>query len=106
MLKNEYSKNSKSNMPLLLRHRPTRQLVAWILAFALAGALLYRYANWPQIIKAPGQASVIIHKTAGEIDVKLWPEEKWYEGPRNETELEKAALVMLVRFAARSLSFY
>jgi hypothetical protein len=46
---------------------------------------------------SPAQTSVIVHKTEGELDVLRWPEERWFEGPRNETQLEKAALVMLVR---------
>ena len=51
----------------------------------------------PPAAKMPPQSSVFIHKVEGEIDVLAWPEERWYEAPRNGTQLEKAALIMLVR---------
>ena len=47
---------------------------------------------------SPTQSSVYVHKTEGEIDVLAWPEERWFYGPRNESQLEKAALIMLVRY--------
>jgi hypothetical protein len=49
-------------------------------------------------VRGPAQSSVFVHKTEEEIDVISWPEERWFEGPRNETQLEKAALIMLVRY--------
>jgi Glycolipid 2-alpha-mannosyltransferase len=50
------------------------------------------------IRNSPGQESVYVFKNAKDIDVITWPEERWFEGPVNETQLEKAALVMLVRY--------
>ena len=51
-------------------------------------------------VLSPPQSSVYIHKSEAEIDVLPWPEERWFEGPRNESQLEKAALIMLVRYAS------
>lgn len=58
------------------------------------------------MVKLPAQSSVYVHKTEGEIDVLPWPEERWYEGPRNETQLEKAALIMLVRYACYRMMMF
>lgn len=97
MLKNGYSNGARATQAtMIMRHRPTRQLLVWLVAVILVGALLYRFTGWSS--GNPPETSVIIHKTAGEIDVKPWSEERWYVGPRNETELEKAALIMLVRY--------
>jgi hypothetical protein len=100
MVKTGYANGSHAGA--LIRHRTTRNLILWVIlaAFALSLYLvLYQPPSTPNI--QPGQmaqTSVLIHKTAGEIDVLPWPEERWYEGPRNESELEKAALIMLVRY--------
>ena len=100
MLKNGYSNGRTNRVSAILRHRPTRHLAAWLMAFTLVGAMWYYLADWPHGGgKVPTQQSVIIHKTSAEIDVMSWPEERWFEGPRNETELERAALVMLVRYS-------
>jgi hypothetical protein len=96
MLKSTYSNGSTS---AVLRHRQTRNLLVWLLIFLVSGSLWwYMFFSPPSIQSgSPPQSSVYIHKTEGEIDVLAWPEERWFEGPRNETQLEKAALIMLVR---------
>lgn len=100
MLKAGYANGSHANV--LIRNRTTRTLLLWFIvaAFLLSLYLVcYQPESTPPI--QPGQidqTSVLIHKTAEEIDVLPWPEDRWYEGPRNESELEKAALIMLVRY--------
>jgi len=99
MLKATYSNGSTSAVPAVLRHRQTRNLLVWLLIFLASGSLWWYMSLAPSIQSgSPPQSSVYIHKTEGEIDVLAWPEERWFEGPRNETQLEKAALIMLVRY--------
>ena len=98
MLKHGLQTPGTSNVSVILRHRPTRQLALWLLTLFLIGSLWYYLRDWPEgVARVPAQTGVIVHKTEGEIDVLAWPEERWNEGPRNESQLEKAALVMLVR---------
>lgn len=83
----------------VLRSRPTRHLATYTLLLLVTAAIWYVFARPMKVpSRGPAQSSVIIHKTAKEIDVISSPEEKWYEGPRNQSQLEKAALVMLVRY--------
>ena len=87
-----------SGVPAALRLRPTRQLAIWMFLLCIVG-LLYFFGA-PISVPAPReppQSSVYIHKSEAEIDVLPWPAERWYEGPLNDTQLEKAALIMLVR---------
>ena len=105
MLKSGYTNGSNSGVTAVLRHRPTRHLATWILLFLIMGSMWYILGS--QRIGeggSPSQTSVIVHKTEGELDVLRWPEERWFEGPRNESQLEKAALVMLVRYTISSRS--
>lgn len=104
MLKNGYSNGKAGHtggIKTVLRIRPTRHLATYTLLLLVTAAIWYAFAR-PMTVTlwAPAQSSVLIHKTAKEIDVALWPEEKWYEGPRNQSQLEKAALVMLVRYVS------
>lgn len=105
MLRNGYS-NGKTGqtggIKTVLRSRPTRHLATYTLFLLITAAIWYVFARPMTVtLRSPAQSSVVIHKTTKEIDVVLWPEEKWNEGPRNETQLEKAALVMLVRYTSR-----
>jgi hypothetical protein len=105
MLKSGYTNGSNRGVTTVLRHRPTRHLATWILLFLVIGSIWYILGS--QRIgegDSPAQTSVIVHKTEGELDVLRWPEERWFEGPRNDSQLEKAALVMLVRYTISSRS--
>lgn len=101
MLKTWYGDTSNSAIPAVLRHRPTRHLAAWLMLFFVGGTLWY-YMFIPSSteVRSPPQSSVYIHKSEAEIDVLPWPEERWFEGPRNASQLEKAALIMLVRYTS------
>ena len=101
MFKTGYANGSNTAIPAVLRHRPTRHLAIWIILSFVGGTLWY-YLFIPSSteIRSPPQSSVYIHKSEAEIDVLPWPEERWFEGPRNESQLEKAALIMLVRYAS------
>jgi hypothetical protein len=103
MLKNGYSNGKSVNtggVKNVLRSRPTRNLAAYTLLLLITAAIWYVFARPMTVtLQSPAQASVIVHKTAKEIDVVSRPEEAWYEGPRNQSQLEKAALVMLVRYS-------
>lgn len=103
MLKTRYANSSNAAIPAVIRHRLTRHLATWIILFLVAGTLWY-YVSIPSSTESlsPPQSSVYIHKSEAEIDVLPWPEERWFEGPRNESQLEKAALIMLVRYASSS----
>jgi len=99
MLKATYPNGSTPAVPAVLRHRQTRNVVLWLCVFLVGGSLWWYMAHTPSLpVGSPPQSSVYIHKTEGEIDVLAWPEERWFVGPRNETQLEKAALIMLVRY--------
>ena len=104
MLKNGYSNGKAGHIggiKTVLRSRPTRHLASYTLLLLVTVAIWYLFARPMTVtLRAPAQSSVLIHKTDKEIDVALWPEERWYEGPRNESQLEKAALVMLVRYVS------
>ena len=96
MRKPVYTNGSNTGVQAILRHRSTRYTLSWILIFLVGGTLWY-YMSLPTVPRRPPQSSVYVHKAEGEIDVLAWPEERWYEAPRNGTQLEKAALIMLVR---------
>ena len=102
MLKNGFSNGHSgggTSVKNVLRSRPTRHLATYTLLLLVTAAIWYVFARPMTVtVRTPAQASVIVHKTAKEIDVVSWPEEKWFEGPRNQSQLEKAALVMLVRY--------
>jgi hypothetical protein len=107
MLKAGYANGSHAST--LIRHRTTRTLLLWlILAAFIVSLYLVLYQGGPSTPNIQtgqiSQTSVLIHKTADEIDVLPWPEDRWYEGPRNDSELEKAALIMLVRYVCPPLS--
>jgi hypothetical protein len=95
MLKHPYSNGT--NHMAALRSRPTRQVLGWMLVILLTGSLWHVLSNSRSESKPGFQSTVYVHKSEGEIDVLSWPEERWFEGPRNDTQLEKAALIMLVR---------
>jgi hypothetical protein len=99
MFKTGYANGSNTTVLAALRHRPTRNLATWIILFFIVGTVWY-YVPTPSSteVQPPPQSSVYIHKSAEEIDVLPWPEERWFKGPRNESQLEKAALIMLVRY--------
>jgi hypothetical protein len=100
MLKTGYANGPNAGVPAILRNRTVRNLATWILFLVVGGSILYFMSfSTSTGLGSLGQAIVYIHKTAGEIDVQAWPEDRWYVGPRNESQLEKAALIMLVRYA-------
>jgi hypothetical protein len=101
MLKTGYSNGANSNLLAMLCHRPARNVLAWLVLFLIGGSFWY-YATSSSmgILQSPSRSGVYIHKTQEEIGVLPWPEERWFEGPRNESQLEKAALIMLVRYAS------
>ena len=98
MLNIGYFNGGNNSVLAVLGHRRTRLITAW-LAFFLTGLSLWYFVRNSSIatIRPPTQSSMCIHKTQEEIGVLPWPEERWFEGPRNESQLEKAALIMLVR---------
>ena len=98
MFKNGHANGSNTTIPAVFRHRSTRHIATCIAVFVVVGTLWY-YVTFPSSTRgrSPAQSSVYIHKSQAEIDVLPWPDERWYEGPRNESQLEKAALIMLVR---------
>ena len=99
MLKATYSNGSTPAIQAVFRHRQNRNVLLWLFVFLVGGSLWWYMSNTPSIQSgSPAQSSVYIHKTEGEIDVLAWPEERWFEGPRNDSQLEKAALIMLVRY--------
>ena len=96
MLKKEFSNKHKDKIvrPILSR-RPTRHLIPWIVALLIVVSLsYYTLSTNPKLKLSPRHSSLYIHKIES---VLPWPEERWYEGPRNESQLERAALIMLVR---------
>jgi len=94
-----------SGVPAVFRHRATRQLASWILLVCIIGSVLYFFGGPISVQPDPEQTTVHIHKSEMEIDVLPWPAERWYEGPLNDTQLEKAALVMLVRYTTQLVEF-
>jgi hypothetical protein len=102
MLKTGCTNGSNTAIPAVLRHRSTRYLATWLTLFIAAGSLWYYYVSvrTSTEVPVPSQSSVYIHKSEAEIDVLPWPEERWFEAPRNGSQLEKAALVMLVRYTS------
>lgn len=94
-----------SGVTAVFRHRPTRQLLSWILLVCIIGSVLYFFGGPISAQPDPAQTTVHIHKSEAEIDVLPWPVERWYEGPRNDTQLEKAALIMLVRYKTEFAEF-
>ena len=96
MLKSVYTNGSGASA--ILRHRNIKHLLLLVLIlFFVSFWLIFTQPTTPAEADGHPQATVLIHKTAKEIDVLPWPEERWYVGPRNESDLEKAALIMLVR---------
>jgi len=95
MLKSGFT--NASGASAILRHRNIKHLLLILILFFVSLWFIFRQGTTPAESDRHPQTSVLIHKTAEEIDVLPWPEERWYVGPRNESELEKAALIMLVR---------
>jgi Glycolipid 2-alpha-mannosyltransferase len=97
MSKPAYS-SQQNGVSSVRRRRPARQIATFVLVILLTGSLWYILSNAQREPTLSPTSSVYVHKAEGEIDVISWPEERWFEGPRNESQLEKAALIMLVRY--------
>jgi len=96
MLKSGYTNGSGASA--ILRHRNIKHLLGLtLILFCVSLWFIFTQPTTPAESDTRPETSVLIHKTAEEIDVLPWPEERWFVGPRNQSELEKAALIMLVR---------